>query len=139
MSITIGLQQVAQTLNKDSYFSLKILGGIKEWWAGVVAKATVTEAANTTATVANTAAKEAQIGATTAAAGAEAANTVATGAQTAAATAGTAANIGLAGAFRMVGVAIKSIPVFGWIVSGIAGIIALVSALRKSPRGQESG
>lgn len=134
MSITIGLQQVAQTLNKDSYFSLKILGGIKEWWAGVVAKATVTEAANTTATVANTAAKEAQIGATTAAAGAEAANTVATGAQTAAATAGTAANIGLAGAFRMVGVAIKSIPVFGWIVAGIAGIIALVSGFTKKSR-----
>lgn len=134
MSITIGLQQVAQTLNKDSYFSLKILGGIKEWWAGVVAKATVTEAANTTATVANTAAKEAQIGATTAAAGAEAANTVATGAQTAAATAGTAANIGLAGAFRMVGVAIKSIPVFGWIVAGIAGIIALVSGFTKKAR-----
>lgn len=134
MSITIGLQQVAQTLNKDSYFSLKILGGIKEWWAGVVAKATVTEAANMTATVANTAAKEAQIGATTAAAGAEAANTVATGAQTAAATAGTAANIGLAGAFRMVGVAIKSIPVFGWIVAGIAGIIALVSGFTKKAR-----
>lgn len=134
MSITIGLQQVAQTLNKDSYFSLKILGGIKQWWAGVVAKATVTEAANMTATVANTAAKEAQIGATTAAAGAEAANTVATGAQTAAATAGTAANIGLAGAFRMVGVAIKSIPVFGWIVAGIAGIIALVSGFTKKSR-----
>ena len=134
MSITIGLQQVAQTLNKDSYFSLKILGGIKEWWAGVVAKATVTEAANTTATVANTAAKEAQIGATTAAAGAEAANTVATGAQTAAATAGTAANIGLAGAFRMVGVAIKSIPVFGWIITGITALGALVWGFTKKAR-----
>lgn len=134
MSITIGLQQVAQTLNKDSYFSLKILGGIKQWWAGVVAKATVTEAANTTATVANTAAKEAQIGATTAAAGAEAANTVATGAQTAAATAGTTANIGLAGAFRMVGVAIKSIPVFGWIITGITALGALVWGFTKKSR-----
>ena len=113
MSITIGLQQVAQTLNKDSYFSLKILGGIKEWWAGVVAKATVTEAANTAAT---------------------AANTVATGAQTAAATAGTAANIGLAGAFRMVGVAIKSIPVFGWIITGITALGALVWGFTKKAR-----
>ena len=105
MSITIGLQQVAQTLNKDSYFSLKILGGIKQWWAGVVAKATV----------------------------AQAANTAATGAQAAAATAGTAANIGLAGAFRLVGVAIKSIPVFGWIIAGIAHLELLFGVSQKSP------
>lgn len=127
MAITIGLQQVANTLNKDSYFSIILLGGIKQWWAGIVAKATATETANTTATVANTAAQTAQTAATAANTTTQVANAAATGAQTAAATAGTVANIGLAGAFRMVGLAIKSIPVFGWILAGISAIIGLVS------------
>lgn len=127
MAITIGLQQVSQMLHEKSAFNLKFLGGIKEWWAGVVAKATVNENANTVATVANTAAQTAQTTATATNAAAQAANTAATGAQTAAATAGTVANIGLAGAFRLVGVAIKSIPVFGWILAGISALIGLVS------------
>lgn len=33
MATTIGLQQVAQTLNKDSYFSIVILQGAKKKWA----------------------------------------------------------------------------------------------------------
>ena len=44
-----------------------------------------------------------------------------------AATAATAANIGLAGAFRMVGAAIKSIPVFDWIAAAIGALIAVIS------------
>ncbi len=127
MAITIGLQQVANTLNKDSYFSIVLLGGIKKWWAGVVAKATATETANTVATVANTTAQTAQTTATATNTAAQAANTVATGAQTAAATAGTVANIGLAGAFRLVGTAIKSIPVFGWIATAIGAIVGVVT------------
>jgi hypothetical protein len=106
MAITIGLQQVAVALNKDSYFSIKILGGIKQWWAGILAKATA----------------------------AQVANTAATGAQAAAATAGTVANLTLAGAFRAVGAAIMSIPVLGWIIAGIAGIVALVRGLTKEAR-----
>ncbi|MDR2009958.1 MAG: hypothetical protein LBQ22_05705 [Bacteroidales bacterium] len=134
MAITIGLQQVANTLNKDSYFSIVLLGGIKTWWAGVVAKATATETANTVATVANTEAQRAQTAATATNTTTQAANTAATGAQAAAATAGTVANIGLAGAFRLVGVAIKSIPVFGWILAGISGIISLVSIFSSKAR-----
>jgi hypothetical protein len=134
MAITIGLQQVAVTLNKDSYFSLVTLGSIKQWWAGVVAKATVTEQANTTATIANTAAQTAQTTATATNTTTQVANTVATGAQATAAKAGTLANIGLAGAFRLVGVAIKSIPVFGWILAGISGIISLVSIFSSKAR-----
>ena len=42
-------------------------------------------------------------------------------------TASTAANIGLAGAFRMVGAAIKSIPVFGWIAAALSALIAVIS------------
>nr|DAW34403.1 MAG TPA: MAEBL protein [Caudoviricetes sp.] len=134
MSITIGLQQVANTLNKDSYFRIVLLGGIKKWWAGVVAQANITENANTIATVANTAAQQAQAIATTEAAAAEGVNTIATGAQTAAATAGTVANIGLAGAFRLVGTAIKSIPVIGWILAGISALVALVSHFTSKAR-----
>lgn len=141
MSITMGLQQVAQTLNKDSAFSLITLNKAKEWWNNLLAvgrgeqiASTAATAADTTATMASTAAttanaaaeqasntaKTASVGATTGAAAAQAV-------QTASATAGTVANIGLAGAFRMVGAAIKSIPVFGWILAGISALIALVS------------
>lgn len=141
MSITIGLQQVAQTLNKDSAFQLVTLNGLKQWWNNLLAvgrgeqiastAATVADTAatvaDTAATTANTAAKQANTAAQTGNATAQAANTVATGAQATAAVAGTAANIGLAGAFRMVGAAIKSIPVFGWILAGISALIALVT------------
>lgn len=141
MSITMGLQQVAQTLNKDSAFSLITLNKAKEWWNNLLAvgrgeqiASTAATAADTTATIASTAAttanaaaeqasntaKTVSVGATTGAAAAQAV-------QTASATAGTVANIGLAGAFRMVGAAIKSIPVFGWILAGISALIALVS------------
>lgn len=141
MSITMGLQQVAQTLNKDSAFSLITLNKAKEWWNNLLAvgrgeqiASTAATAADTTATIASTAAttanaaaeqasntaKTASVGASTEAAAAQAV-------QTASVTAGTVANIGLAGAFRMVGAAIKSIPVFGWILAGISALIALVS------------
>lgn len=134
MAITIGLQQVAQTLNKDSAFQLVTLNGLKEWWAGIVTKATVAETAETIATTANTAAQTANATATGAATASQAANTVATGAQATAATAGTVANIGLAGAFRLVGVAIKSIPGFGWILAGISGLIGLYSYFSSKAR-----
>lgn len=141
MSITMGLQQVAQTLNKDSAFSLITLNKAKEWWNNLLAVGRGEQIASTAATAADTTATIASTGATTANAAAEQASNTAktasvgasTGAaaaqavQTASATAGTVANIGLAGAFRMVGAAIKSIPVFGWILAGISVLIALVS------------
>ncbi|UWH95597.1 MAG: hypothetical protein [Bacteriophage sp.] len=134
MSITIGLQQVAQALNKDSAFQLVTINGLKEWWNKLLAigrgeqvASTAATVADTTATIASTAAETAHTAATQANTTAQGANTAATGTQAAAATAGTVANIGLAGAFRMVGAAIKSIPVFGWILAGISALIALVS------------
>ena len=141
MSITMGLQQVAQTLNKDSAFQLVTLNGLKEWWNKLLAvgrgeqiASTAATVADTTATAASTAAEVAHTAATqanTTAQGAntiaQGANTVATGAQAAAATAGTTANIGLAGAIRMVGAAIKSIPVVGWILAAVGALVGLVS------------
>ena len=141
MSITMGLQQVSATLNKDSAFRLATVNSLREWWnkllaigrgeqiastAATVADTTATTA-STVATTANTAAQMAANSAKTASVGASTEVAAAQGVQTASAVAGTAANIGLAGAFRMVGAAIKSIPVFGWILAGISALIALVS------------
>lgn len=49
------------------------------------------------------------------------------GIETTAASAGTIVNLGLAGSFRAIGLAIKSIPVFGWIVAGISALIGIYS------------
>ena len=141
MSITMGLQQVSATLNKDSAFRLATVNSLREWWNKLLAIGRGEQIASTAATVADTTATTASTAATTANASAQtAANSAKTasvgastgaaaaqGVQTASAVAGTAANIGLAGAFRMVGAAIKSIPVFGWILAGISALIALVS------------
>ena len=141
MSITMGLQQVSQALNKDSAFRLATINGLKEWWNKLTAigrgeqvAETVAKTADTTATIAqtsatttNTVAVQANTAAKTGNATATSGAAAAQGVQTASAVAGTAANIGLAGAFRMVGAAIKSIPVFGWILAGISALIALVS------------
>lgn len=141
MSITMGLQQVSQALNKDSAFRLATINGLKEWWNKLTAigrgeqvAETVAKTADTTATIAqtsatttNTAAVQANTAAKTGNATATSGAAAAQGVQTASAVAGTAANIGLAGAFRMVGAAIKSIPVFGWILAGISALIAIVS------------
>lgn len=155
MAVTNGLMQVSQALNKDSAFMLGTVGRLKEWWNGLlevgrnaqiaetaaIQANSAAQAENATATRVNTVADEASVAAnqanaaargqvtaaTTANTAVQGANTVATGAQASAATAGTAANIGLAGAFRMVGAAIKSIPVFGWILAGISALIGLYS------------
>ena len=141
MSITMGLQQVSQALNKDSAFRLATINGLKEWWNKLTAigrgeqvAETVAKTSDTTATIAQTSATTTNTAAVQANTAAKTGNTTATsgaaaaqGVQTASAVAGTAANIGLAGAFRMVGAAIKSIPVFGWILAGISALIALVS------------
>ncbi len=148
MAITIGLKEVQLMLDKDEAFQLVTINGLKEWWNKLLAigrgeqvASTAATVADTTATVANTVAEAAHTAATqanTTAQGAntvaQGANTVATGAQAAAATAGTAANIGLAGAFRMVGAAIKSIPVFGWILAGISALIGVVSHFTSKAR-----
>lgn len=141
MAIAMGLQSVSQTLNKDSAFQLVTLNGLKEWWAGIVAKSTAAEVAETTATVANTAARQAQTAATVQGTVAQGANTVAQGAQTTAAATGTVANLTLAGAFRAVGLAIKSIPVFGWLLAGLSAIVAIsthfASKAREARKAQE--
>lgn len=140
MAVTIGLKEVQLALDKDEAFQLVTINGLKEWWnkllavgrgeqvastAATVADTTAT-IADTAATAANTAAQQANTAAQTGNTVAQGANTVATGEQTAAAVAGTAANIGLAGAFRMVGAAIKSIPVFRWIAAALSVLVGVI-------------
>ena len=141
MSITMGLQQLQAALDKDSAFRLVTLTGLKEWWAKLLAVGrgemiadtaataanAAAETANAVATEADAAAKEHEAVAAGKAAGMTAVDTTSKIANTGAAVAGRAANIGLAGAFRMVGAAIKSIPVFGWIAAAIGAIISVVS------------
>lgn len=52
---------------------------------------------------------------------------VAQGVETAAASTGTVVNLGLAGSFRAIGLAIKSIPGIGWILAGVSALIGLYS------------
>ena len=120
MAITMGMQQVAQTLNKDSAFRLVTLNNLKKWWTGIVKAATVAETEEAVAAEANTIAQQHN-------AVASGANATAQGVQTASAVAGTAANFTLAGAFRAVGVAISSIPGVGWLLAALTAIAGTVS------------
>jgi len=120
MAITMGMQQVAQTLNKDSAFRLVTLNNLKKWWTGIVKAATVAETEEAVAVETNTIAQQHN-------AVASGANATAQGVQTASAVAGTTANFTLAGAFRAVGVAISSIPGVGWLLAALTAIAGTVA------------
>ena len=133
IAMVTGLQQVAQTVNKDSAFMLVTMNSLKEWWNKLTGQSAVEEAAETAATATNTAANTANAAsqtakttATTGASVATGANTLATGTNTVAAETGTVANWSLAASFRGIGAAIKSIPVFGWVIAGITALVAAV-------------
>lgn len=143
MSITMGLQQVQQALNKDSEFRLVTINGLKRWYNKVVAEGNVLQATETTETIKNTAAKEINTAAEARNATAKQASsngskeviamqnldTASKATNAAAASAGTVANFTLAGAFRAVGAAIRAIPVWGWIAAAIGAVVAVVGTL----------
>lgn len=60
--------------------------------------------------------------------------TAAQAAQNVAIKAGSVGVKGLGGAFRVLGVAIKSIPGIGWLIAGITAVIALISKVTKKTR-----
>lgn len=64
MGITIGLQQVQQTLNKDSAFQLVTINKLKEYWNKLTGTSSVVQEAETAATETNTAAQAANTAAT---------------------------------------------------------------------------
>nr|DAR31079.1 MAG TPA: Tape measure domain protein [Caudoviricetes sp.] len=143
MSITMGLQQVQQALNKDSEFRLVTINGLKRWYNKVVAEGNTLQAVETAETIKNTAAKEINTAAEARNATAKQASsngskeviamqnldTASKATNAVAASAGTVANFTLAGAFRAVGAAIRAIPVWGWIAAAIAAVVAVVGTL----------
>lgn len=117
MSITMGLQSMSMMLNKNSAAQLNIIGKLTAWWAGCKAKAAASIAAETAALATNTRAEAANAAAT---------NTAAAATQRAA-----AANASRAVSLRAVGIAIKSIPIIGWIAA-IGTLIVSLYKLYKS-------
>ena len=93
MAITMGLQQVQQTLNKDSAFSLVTLNGLKKVWNKLIGDGATAMEAENAATEVNTAAQQANTAATTADTAAQTTNNTST-------VAGTAAQVANAGATR---------------------------------------
>jgi hypothetical protein len=83
MSVTIGLQQLSATFNKESALYITVLSKAQNAYSASMA------------------------------------------ASRAAAATGAVANVGLAASFRAIGAAISAIPVFGWILAAISGLIAL--------------
>lgn len=127
MAITIGLQQISQTVNKDSAFMLVTVNGLKKWWNEITGKSVVVETAEAVATKAATAAKKGQT--TEILKG-----TAATAGNTAATATGTVATKGLAGGFKMVGAAIKSIPGIGWLIIAVTAVVGAFALLTKKTR-----
>ncbi|MCM1301394.1 MAG: hypothetical protein NC250_00845 [Alistipes senegalensis] len=135
MAITIGLQQVQQTINKDSAFSLVTLNALKEWWNKLTGQSAVEQAAetaateintsaqiaNATATAADTAAQTANNTATAGGTAAQTANAAATTAQTAATTAGTVATKAMSVAMKGLRAALVS--------TGIGALVVLLGML----------
>lgn len=135
MAITIGLQQVQQTLNKDSAFTLVTLNGLKEWWNKITGQSTAEQAAETVATEANTAAQIANTTATAADTAAQTTNNAATKGGTAAQVAKTAAtktatSATVAGtiATKAASAALKGLK-YALISTGIGALIVLVGEL----------
>lgn len=115
MSVSNGVKQMANILNANSVLRMKLV----RLWRRMVAAATTEE---TTATIAANAATG-NLAAT------EGAAAVTTGAMATAEGVATGATWTLAGAMRALGVAIKSIPVIGWIIAGVSALAAAVSFL----------
>lgn len=129
------INAIAMTLNKNSLVMVKTRAAwekIQATYKAALVKSTVAE---TAATQANT---TAQVKNTAATAGA----TAATGALAAGETAATATSFTLVGALKAVSVAIKSIPIIGWILAAISALIALgklvASFFSESEDGNES-
>lgn len=90
MAITMGLQQIQQTLNKDSAFSLVTLNSLKKVWNKLLGESAVKQSEEAVSTTASTVATTANTAATTA-------NTASRATNNAAATTGVAAQRTLAG------------------------------------------
>lgn len=135
MAITIGLQQIQQTLNKDSAFSLVTLNGLKQIWAKLIGESSTAIEAENVAIAENTAANQTNTAATTADTTAQTVNNTSTIAGTAAQTANaaatktaTAATVAGTVATKAASIALKGLKA-ALISTGIGAIIVLVGEL----------
>lgn len=108
MSITIGLQQIQQQLLEPSAFKVNILGKAKEKLNNILIKANIIQRAETTSIQSNT---------------------VATQTAGRVATTTSVKNGILAKSFKAIGLAIKSIPVAGWILALLTTVVGVVSKI----------
>ena len=127
IGVIVGLEQVYNTIKQTSTARIWLEEVATKALAAARGTETATTAESTAAQVASNVVRSQTVAAAGANTTAIAGETAAIVAEEGAAVAGTVANITLAGAFRAVGAAIKSIPVFGWIVAGISAIIGVVS------------
>ena len=127
IGVIVGLEQVYNTIKQTSTARIWLEEVATKALAAARGTETATTAELTAAQVASNVVRSQTVAAAGANTTAIAGETAAIVAEEGAAVAGTVANITLAGAFRAVGAAIKSIPVFGWIVAVISAIIGVVS------------
>lgn len=132
------IQKIALALQKETVLMIKLrlvkeklmLAFHKEKKAAIIGES-VAQAANTTAQAANTAAQAANATATKAAA----ASTVALAAGEGVAT---KASWTLVGAAKAAGMAIKSIPVIGWILAAVAALGTLIALIVKASQTEKA-
>ena len=135
MAITIGLQQIQQTLNKDSAFSLVTLNGLKQIWAKLIGESSEAIEVENAAIAENTAANQTNTATTTADTTAQTVNNTSTVAGTAAQTANaaatktaTAATVAGTVATKAASIALKGLKA-ALISTGIGALIVLVGEL----------
>lgn len=135
MAITMGLQQVQQTLNKDSAFSLVTLNGLKEFWNKLTGESAEALEEENEELMTNTVAQEADAAATASDTAAQTSNnaatatgTTATIAQTTATKGHTAATIAQTVATKAASLAMKGLKL-AIVSTGIGALIVLVGEL----------
>lgn len=135
MAITMGLQQVQQTLNKDSAFSLVTLNGLKKVWNKLIGDGATAMEAENAATEVNTAAQQANTVATTADTAAQQTNNTSTVAGTTAQVANTTATrtatvatVAQTVATKAASLALKGLKA-ALVSTGIGALIVLVGEL----------
>ena len=129
--IALALQQQSIIRVKARAIIDKVRLAIIKAQTGETAKQTAAETAETAATVANTAAEKANTAAKSGNAASTVAATAATGGLAAGEAVATATSFTLVGALKAVGVAIKSIPVIGWILAAISALGTLTVLVYK--------
>lgn len=135
MAITMGLQQVQQTLNKDSAFSLVTLNSLKKIWNKLIGDGATAMEAENTATEVNTTAQQANTVATTADTAAQQTNNTSTVAGTTAQVANTmatrtatVATVAQTVATKAASLALKGLKI-ALVTTGIGALIVLVGEL----------